>query len=261
MSDRALGKEELVERARKHAGRAAEGRRWPAVGGAVLVAGLCSLLPSPAGMSVLAAAGGAAAALAQRSSVQVERFEFSRLDRSYDSIVDELAPVQVGPATVLLRSPSHRLDLHGHQVELVRGSAGDGLGAVLTLDVSGSGLLEADVSLGTVRSQLADELVLPRQEIRVVGRISVARGEEGYLVRPLELPEQIEVRIESRLARQLFVICRPMTLVLVNMDCVELERSLSRIRVPLPAAGDAYLLPYAEVSEAERLAFERFLDG
>lgn len=192
--------------------------------------------------------------------VALREFEFSQLNRSYDDVVDELAPVMVGPATVQLRTPSHTLQIHRHAARLVKGTA-EGLGAALTLEVSGRGSIEADVSMGSVRTQLNDELTLPRQEISVVGRVSIASGEEGYVIRTLELPASVTVRIESRLARQLFLLCRPMGLVLVNMDCEALEDSLSNVSVPLPAAGSAYVLPYDELTAEERVAFERFLDA
>ena len=192
-------------------------------------------------------------------SAQLREFRFTKLNRSYDSIVEELAPVSVGPATVRLSTPQHELRLQSHSVELIRGSA-SGFGAVLRLTVSGSGLIDADVSMGSVQTRISDRLTLPEQSLSVVGRVSVAPDESGYLVRVLQLQEDVEVAIESQLARQLSALCRPMGLVLVNLDCVSLERSLTRIRVPLPQDEAAYTLPYDELTSEERLRFDQFID-
>ena len=189
-----------------------------------------------------------------------EAFVFSRLNRTYQEFVTDLAPIEVGPATVQLRTPRHRLDLHEHTARLVHAPDGSGLLATVDLSLSGSGLIEADVQLGSIESRLEDELTLPRQALRLEGRVSVARSDGGYVVRTLTLPETITVQIESRLAKQLFAICRPMALVLVSMDCVALENALTRIVVPLPAAGEGYVLGFEEMTPEEQARFERFLD-
>lgn len=213
--------------------------------------------PHAAALLALALCLGLCAPAAGRSG---ESFQFTPLNRTYTEFATELAPVTVGPALVELSSPDHTLVVHSHLATLR--PAGAGLwDAILTLTFSGAGELVADVSMGRIRQQLRDQLTAPRQSVTVEARLSIAAGETGYLVRVLDLrPEVVAVEIDSRLARRLFVLCRPMGLVLVGLECRALEQSLSRVEVALPAAGEAYELPYAELTAEERAAFDRYLD-
>jgi hypothetical protein len=184
---------------------------------------------------------------------------FRRLDRTYEALVEELAPIEIGPAHVRLRSPEHALRILRHLAILEPAKTG---GHRLTLQVSfeGHGRVEADVVLGAVASQLADDLVIPEQTLRLEGRVSIARAEDGYQVAVLEAPESVAVRIQSRLAGRLVGLCRPMALVLVSLDCAALEQALGSITVPLPAPGSEYLLPAAEVEADERALLDAYLD-
>ncbi|HVS14415.1 MAG TPA: hypothetical protein VMV46_10840 [Thermoanaerobaculia bacterium] len=189
---------------------------------------------------------------------RAESFTFERLNRVYEGVVDELAPVEMGPALVQLRSPEHALTIRRHLADLAPTSDGDHR-IRLELAFSGWGRLEADVTLGTVTSRLNDDVVVPAQSVVLDGRARVARTEGGYLITPTELPRAVNVRIESRLARRLFSLCRPMGLVLVNLDCAALEAALSSIDVPLPDPGQAYLLPDAELTDADRERLDGYL--
>ena len=192
--------------------------------------------------------GGAASSLAQSAELS-----FERLNRDYEAFLTELEPIEIGPARVFLESPSHRLSIISHRATLL--SLEDGsYRAELQLRFSGAGTIEAEVLIGTVEGHLEDELVVPEQQIVVSGRVTIERVEEGYTIRALELPSSVTVQIESRLAKRLFSICRPMSLVLVSLDCDLLERALTFLDVPLPAA-ESYLLPNEEltVEDHERL--------
>jgi hypothetical protein len=216
-------------------------RRRTPVGAALLVLLVLVLL--------LAAGQGAA---------RGEGFAFPQLNRSYDGLVDQLAPVQMGPALVQLRSPEHALTIRRHLADLAPTPEGDHR-VRLELDFSGWGRLEADVTLGTVNSRLADEVVVPAQSLVLEGRARLERTEGGYLITPTELPGSVAVRIESRLAQRLFSLCRPMGLVLVNLDCPALESALSSIDVPLPEPGQGYLLPDAELTDDDRARLDGYL--
>lgn len=182
---------------------------------------------------------------------------FRRLDRTYEAIVDQLAPIELGPAKVSLRSPQHSLRVLSHLARLT--PDGDGHRVALEVSFEGSGRVEADVVMGAVASQLADDLVIPRQTLRLEGRVGIARGEGGYVVTALELPATTSVRIQSRLAGRLVGLCRPMALVLVSLDCGALEQALSVVSVPLPEPGTAYLLPDIEIEADERARFDAYL--
>ncbi len=199
-----------------------------------------------------------ALALLASAPLVAEEFVFPALNRNYTNLVSELDPIEVGPAMVVVRSPEHVLRLVSHSAQLEAASDG-GLDAVLTVEIQGSGQIEADISMTGLNTTVHDALVVPRQTIEVRGRLSVANGEQSYVIRALELQPTISVRIQSELATRLFKICRPMGLVLVALDCRELERSLTQLEVPLPS-DRAFYFEYAELSAAERARFERFLD-
>lgn len=203
----------------------------------------------------LALAGGALALHAGN----VLEMSFRSLDRTYEALVDELAPIEIGPARVRLRSPEHSLRILRHRATLVPSKAG-GHDVALEVSFSGSGRVEADVEMGAVASQLADDLVVPEQTLVLEGRAGISRTEEGYQVTVLAVPESVSVKIQSRLAGRLVGLCRPMALVLVSLDCVALEQALGSITVPLPAPGSEYVLPFSEVDADERARFDAYLD-
>ena len=149
-------------------------------------------------------------------------------------------------------------DVESHAVELTADPRG-GHKIELELRFGGHGLIEAQVTLGKIESHISDELGVPIQSLLLVGRIEIDRSEGGYTITTIEVPEHARVRIESKLARQLFSLCRQMALVLVSMDCVELERSLTWLEVPLPTPGSSYFLPDRELTEPERLRLDDYL--
>ena len=202
------------------------------------------------------ALAGAAIALHASSALEMS---FRRLDRTYEALVDELAPIEIGPARVRLRSPEHSLRVLRHRAALAPAEEG-GHDVALEVSFSGSGRVEADVEMGAVASHLADDLVVPEQTLKLEGRAGIARIESGYVVTVLEVPEAVSVKIQSRLAGRLVGLCRPMTLVLVSLDCVALEQALGSITVPLPAPGSEYLLPFSEIDADERARFDAYLD-
>lgn len=188
-----------------------------------------------------------------------EEFSFAELNRNYSNLVTQLDPIEVGPASVLVRSPEHVLRLVTHSARLGAASEG-GIDAVLTVEIQGSGLIEADISMTGLNTTVYDALVVPRQTIEVRGRLSIASDESSYVIRALELQPSIKVRIQSELATRLFKICRPMGLVLVALDCRTLEQSLTDLEVPLPR-DQAFYLEHSELSSAERAELDRFLDA
>jgi hypothetical protein len=189
-----------------------------------------------------------------------EQLVFERLNRTFSGIADELAPVEVGPARVELRSPNHALELHRHLVSMTVAPEG-GHRIVLELRVSGWGEIEADVTVGSIETTLSDHLTLPEQSVLLAGRAAIVRGEGGYNIAVFELPETVTVAIESQLAQRLFRVCRPMGLVLVALDCPALERSLSQIVVSLPKPGSTYFLADEELAPADRVELDRYLSA
>ncbi len=202
--------------------------------------------PGPPALSAVSPATGA----------EVREFRFERLDRTYEAFITDLAPVEIGAAHVELSSPEHSLTLVRHLARLESLGMGEFL-IDLEVRFAGAGTLEADVTLGRIESHLSDRLAVPVQTLQLSGRVHIAAGTEGYLITTRELPAEVTVHIESALAQRLFGICHQMVLVLVNLDCVDLEEALTRVRVPLPPAGETYLLGYDELTDPERLALDQ----
>lgn len=183
---------------------------------------------------------------------------FERLNRVYEQLIEDLAPVRIGPAEVVLRSPEHALTVSRHEATLSPGDDGV-LETALELELAGSGRIDADITIGSLESRLSQELTVPRQTLRLEGAIKVRRSSEGYWITTVRMPEVAQVRIESELGTQLFSVCRQMALVLVSLDCDAIERAVTLIRAPLPEAGAEYLIVYEDATAEEREAFDRFL--
>ncbi len=203
-----------------------------------------------------------APALAQEALAQeeggVRTVSFERLNRVYEQLIDDLSLIQIGPAEVALRSPAHSLTVSRHAATLVAGDDGV-FGTELELEIAGSGQIAADVVIGSLESQLTQELVVPAQTLRLEGAIAIRRDEEGYWIRTERMPATTQVRIESKLGTQLFTVCRQMALVLVSLDCEAIERAVTLISVPLPEAGGEYLIALEDTTPEERRDFDRFL--
>ncbi len=183
---------------------------------------------------------------------------FERLNRVYEHLIDDLAPMRIGPAEVMLRSPEHAVTVIRHAATLR--PVGDGVfEAGVELEIAGSGRIDAEVAIGSLESRLSQELTVPRQTLHLEGAVTVRRGEEGYWIVAERMPDAVQVRIESELGTQLFTVCRQMALVLVSLDCAAIERAVTLIRAPLPEAGGEYLIGMEDTTEEERRNFDRFL--
>lgn len=204
-----------------------------------------------------------APALAQQAPAQAEggvrTVSFERLNRVYEELIEDLSLIRIGPAEVALRSPEHSLTVSRHAATLVAGDDGV-FETELELEIAGSGQIAADVVIGSLESQLTQELVVPSQTLRLEGAIAIRRDEEGYWIRTERMPPTTQVRIESELGTQLFTVCRQMALVLVSLDCEAIERAVTLISVPLPEAGGEYLIALEDTTPEERRDFDRLLD-
>ncbi len=183
---------------------------------------------------------------------------FERLNRVYEHLIDDLVPVSIGPAEIILHSPEHALTVSRHAATL-RPVADGVFEATLELEIVGSGRIDADVVIGSLESRLSQELTVPRQTLYLEGAVTVRRAEEGYWITTKRMPERARVRIESELGTQLFTVCRQMALVLVSLDCDAIERAVTLIRAPLPQAGGEYLIRLEDTTEEERENLDRFL--
>lgn len=185
-------------------------------------------------------------------------FELASVNRKYDHLASDLAPIETGGMTVQLSSPQHELALLSNR--LVLRPLGQGsYDLALQLEFSGTGSLVADLDVAGARSRLTDELTVPAQRRTLLAKVKIARSRSGYLITPLELPQELQVEIESRLGSQLVAACRPLSL-LMPLDCGGLERALTLISVPMPPPGETYLFESQRLAEGERRDLDAYLE-
>ena len=209
---------------------------------------------------LLLAAGAALLGPASAASPEVApaRFSFDSLNRAYHLEDSDVAPVRQGPVTIHMTSPRNALILKDHSVTLTPHGDGSYLASV-GIDLMGSGDLVADlVTDAGTSSRLEDVVIVPRQELRLDGRVRFARVPGGWDVTALSLPGEVELDIQSRLAGNLVSLCGQMA-VFLGLDCDGLDRSLSRVEVPLPEPGSVFFLPEEDLSPAEAAALDAYL--
>lgn len=185
------------------------------------------------------------------------QIELQRLNRSYSEMAPDILPVIEGPLTVRLSSPRNQIVVRHHLLRLEPGVGGSH-SADLSIEFQGKGQLVADVEAGPVATRLQDEVLVPPQVAKLQGRVRIRRVQGGYGITPEQLPERLGVRIQSGIGRQIVNVCDGAS-VLLSLDCPSLEQSLSRAVIPLPAAGEEYLLEDAELTPAERSQLDGYL--
>lgn len=183
-------------------------------------------------------------------------FEFQRLNRPFRDLPVAMDPVESGPFHIVLSSPRHEVQLLRHRLRLRRLPDGTH-DAELWVQFQGSGHLTADVSALGLGTRLEDQVDLPRQEKLLRARLRIARSREGYLVTTVSLPRSAEVQLKSRLGGDLVRWCEQIPFSLVS--CEGLDRAFSSATVPLPAAGNTYLLANADLTPEDRKAFDAYL--
>jgi len=219
---------------------------------------LPGLRPSALLVLVLALLPGAG--LGAQPASTTETFVFTPCNRTYQQLGGDLAPVTQGAMTIDLTSPRHELRLFDHRLEMTPLADGSHR-ARFVAEFAGDGDLVADVDLGGMTSRLEDRVVLPRQETTVDARVRLGHGDQGYEITPLELPETVELRIQSQLAGRFASLCDTLTLVPgMVADCGALRAALSRARVPMPELGETYLLPAECLDDDVRLKLDLYLD-
>lgn len=187
----------------------------------------------------------------------VERtFTFSLLNKTYTDLAQEIEPITQGPLTVRPSSPKNALILKDNRLILQALEHGDQK-AHLELDVMGKGWLVADVEAGSLETRFQDELILPPQTLRVDGKVKLERVAGGYRATTLEGPRTLEVVIQSKLVSSLIQWCdRLAAMPFSGLDCAVVERSLTHVNLPLPAAGATYFLADAELTADEHQALD-----
>ena len=186
--------------------------------------------------------------------------ELDRLERTYQDLAPDMAPVERGPVIIQLSSPAHRLDLRDARLSLT--PVGDGShDALLELEFEGAGTVIADFQMAESASSLTDELVVPLQRRSVTARVRFERTETGYLVTTESLDPTFEVEIDSRVGRQLVTACRPLSMLgLLQISCDGLERAVTNAVIPMPSPGETYIIDREQFTPAVADILDGYLD-
>jgi hypothetical protein len=187
------------------------------------------------------------------------QIQFARLNRTYPDAVTEIAPVTEGLVSIRLSSPSNQMTLRNHRLRLEPGLGGSH-SAELRVEFEGKGRLVADVDVAGFGTRLQDNVVVPPQAANLEGRVKVRKVAGGYGVTPEQLPPRVAIRIESGIAGRVVGVCESASRIsLAEMDCAGLARRLSVASIPLPSAGEEFLLEAAELTPAEREQLDAYL--
>lgn len=187
------------------------------------------------------------------------QLRFERFNRSYAEVVPEIAPIAQGPLTIRLSAPKSNLTLRNHFLRLEPGPGGSHT-AELRVEFQGKGWLVADVDVaGFTGTRLQDEVVVPAQTAILEGRVKVTREPGAYVVTTEQLPKQMRVKIQSGMAAQMVGFCDRVPTLLGDLDCGRLDQMLSSAVVPLPPAGESYLLEDSDLTPQERQQLESYL--
>lgn len=175
-------------------------------------------------------------------------FEFPRLNMSYRDMAPEIAPVSAGGLSIQLSSPANSLTIRHHQLRLER-LEGNRYRFYGMVDLLGKADLVAEFD-AVMASRLDDQVLLPIQQLELSGEVEIVRDTGGYNVTTRELPEHVEIAMQSRLGNQLLSLCDLMS-IFSGGDCSSLEQAFSRVQLPLPPAGETYRIELERLTAAE----------
>lgn len=199
---------------------------------------------------ILAAAGAATAA---EQSTEVAAF-----NTTYEGAATDLQPIEQGPITIYVSSPSYRLTLYRNRFAFAPAGGGV-LDATVECEIDGGGQLVAVVETAASRNDFNDQLVVPRQTLRLAGKLRLERVESGFRFTVVEAPATLGITIRSAALDRILGACDALSQIpLLALSCKGLEQALSTARVPVPKAGESFVLADSSLSPAERAFFERF---
>jgi hypothetical protein len=188
-------------------------------------------------------------------------FPFDRAYGTYENIELEALPVQSGALDLRLSSPENMVTLESGHLRLE--PAEDGLHkASVQVIFSGEGQLITEVRVGSIPSRFEDRVRFPRQQRNLTAWVTIEAVEEGYRVVTQQLPETVQIEIESERGADLVSLCKRMSLFLAgDVGCERLESMLSSPRVPLPKPGSDYLVRRSDLTVTERERLDLYLLG
>ena len=183
-----------------------------------------------------------------------------RVNGVHEDLDIDISPIEFGPVIIRLSTPSYRLEVLEHELQL--GAVGNGVEAGrVKARFSGKAHLVAELGVGDVTSEIEDDIELPLQEIDLAGRVELVREGDGYRVTTLETPSHVEVEVESDLAERLELLCRGFAVMAMgSIDCESLDQSLTRINLPLPEPGRQFFVSASDLTPHERQQIEDYFE-
>jgi len=182
-----------------------------------------------------------------------------RVNGVHRDLETDLAPIEIGPVTVVLTSPTHSLEVFEHELSLAPGGSGAET-ATLRARYQGQAHLVAELEIAGMTSEIDDNIELPLQETEVSGLVEIVRVGDGYRVTALEAPSHVEIQVESDLAGRLGLLCRGFAvLAMGNVDCEAVDQAMSVVKVPLPEPGEEFFVAGEDLTEQERGQIESYL--
>ncbi len=182
---------------------------------------------------------------------------FDAYNREYVDVRTSTRWERDGAIQATLSSPSHRLSVRDHSVDLRPGPEG-AHHARIRVNFSGEGEVVAEIGMAGTGTTLEDYVTAPQQEVEVSALIRFTSVEGGYEIETLKLQESIEVDIESRLGTQMAGICNS-ALAIFGADCSAVLAMFTTATIDLPKAGGVYFVPEDRLSRAERHKLDRYL--
>lgn len=199
--------------------------------------------------------------LGAEPGAETTTFVFDRLNGTYTDLAGEVRETTTGPIVVRSNSPTNRLELIGNRLEMTH--LGDGVHrAEAWVHFEGEAEVEAELLMaGLSTGMVEDQVVVPNQERRIDSRIKLERQDEDYLITIVEVPEDFQIAIQSRLAAQLVSMCEGIARFTFGASCEALEGALTNPKIPMPEPGEEFILPAGELTADERAQLEAYLNG
>jgi len=196
------------------------------------------------------------AAVTASTSERETVLEFPRLNDTFRDMAPEIVPVSTAGMTIHLSSPSNSLTVRSHELSL------EPLGESRhrfngRIDFLGKADLVAEFD-SALPAGVEDQVLLPIQQVELEGEVDFVKMPGGYDITIRELPAEVEIAMQSRLANQLVTLCDVMT-ILTGGDCSGLNAAFSRVRLPLPPPGETYFVADDQLTSEERRLFDDYL--
>lgn len=192
-----------------------------------------------------------------------ETIEIRAANGTYSQLGAQLQPIVQGPFTITVASPRHEIKVHANRLDLQKARDPLTVDARFEVELEGFGDLIADVvGPNDTRSHFEERVTARRQRIRVAASMRLQRVPQGYMWTLVEsYSPSIDFVIESGLSSKLVATCQVLELLPIVgvIDCDALEKALTTIKVPMPAAGTQWLVVPEKLTENEKKFLDRFV--